>query len=147
MGQACYTLRQSYALHAGMPCQQHYWVTPEVCAACSLPCLCHCRCCAADSGRTRFKQLVEWCGKDFDGLIVFDESKLCPLSSALELKLQSNGLVVCAPMAGSMPSRIGWHSCVAGGWGGGRSAELLQLSIWELNRCQLPPPSWSRPQG
>lgn len=28
-----------------------------------------------DRGLTRFKQLVEWCGKDFDGLIVFDESE------------------------------------------------------------------------
>lgn len=31
--------------------------------------------CVADSGRSRFKQLVEWCGKDFDGLIIFDESE------------------------------------------------------------------------
>lgn len=30
---------------------------------------------SSDRGVTRFKQLVEWCeGKDFDGLIVFDES-------------------------------------------------------------------------
>ena len=26
-------------------------------------------------GRSRLKQLEEWCGKDFDGLIVFDESE------------------------------------------------------------------------
>lgn len=25
------------------------------------------------NGRSRLKQLVQWCGKDYDGLIVFDE--------------------------------------------------------------------------
>lgn len=30
----------------------------------------------ADRGHTRFRQLVDWCGKDFDGLIIFDESEL-----------------------------------------------------------------------
>lgn len=30
---------------------------------------------ATDTGRTRFRQLLEWCGPDFDGLLVFDESE------------------------------------------------------------------------
>lgn len=29
---------------------------------------------SADNGRSRIKQLIEWCGPDFDGLIVFDEA-------------------------------------------------------------------------
>lgn len=29
---------------------------------------------ASDRGLSRYKQLVDWCGPDFDGLIVFDES-------------------------------------------------------------------------
>lgn len=35
----------------------------------------HCSARCTDRGHTRFKQLVDWCGKDFDGLIVFDESE------------------------------------------------------------------------
>ena len=45
------------------------------------------RCCpshvpVADRGQTRFKQLVDWCGQDFDGLIIFDESELLARLSA-----------------------------------------------------------------
>jgi hypothetical protein len=27
---------------------------------------------AADTGASRIQQLVDWCGRDFDGLVVFD---------------------------------------------------------------------------
>jgi hypothetical protein len=30
---------------------------------------------SSDRGISRFKQLVDWCGKGFDGLIIFDESE------------------------------------------------------------------------
>ncbi|XP_052798983.1 protein strawberry notch homolog 1-like isoform X2 [Mya arenaria] len=40
--------------------------------------------------RTRFKQLIKWCGKDFDGVIVFDEchkaKNLCPVGSSKPTK-------------------------------------------------------------
>ncbi|XP_048257118.1 protein strawberry notch homolog 1-like [Haliotis rufescens] len=40
--------------------------------------------------RTRLKQLLKWCGKDFDGLIVFDEchraKNLCPVGSSKPTK-------------------------------------------------------------
>ena len=28
---------------------------------------------SSDRGRTRMQQLVQWCGPEFDGLIIFDE--------------------------------------------------------------------------
>lgn len=28
---------------------------------------------SSDKGRSRLQQLVQWCGPDFDGLLVFDE--------------------------------------------------------------------------
>lgn len=28
---------------------------------------------SSEKGRSRLQQLVQWCGQDFDGLIVFDE--------------------------------------------------------------------------
>ena len=32
---------------------------------------------AADSGASRLQQLVDWCGDNFDGLVVFDGAR-CP---------------------------------------------------------------------
>ncbi|KAL3856506.1 hypothetical protein ACJMK2_011256 [Sinanodonta woodiana] len=40
--------------------------------------------------KTRFKQILKWCGKDFDGVIVFDEchkaKNLCPVGSSKPTK-------------------------------------------------------------
>lgn len=47
---------------------------------------------SSDRGMSRFKQLVEWCGPEFDGLIIFDESH------------KAKNLV---PEAGSRPTQIG----------------------------------------
>lgn len=47
---------------------------------------------AADSGHTRLEQLVAWCGEDFEGLVVFDESH------------KAKNLV---PDSGSKPSKVG----------------------------------------
>ena len=33
---------------------------------------------SSEKGRSRLQQLVQWCGPDFDGLLVFDEV-LCTL--------------------------------------------------------------------
>ncbi len=45
-----------------------------------------------DKFRTRIEQLLDWCGKDFDGVIVFDEAK--NLFSNSSSKLTKTGLTV-----------------------------------------------------
>ena len=47
---------------------------------------------ASDTGASRIQQLVDWCGPDFDGLIVFDGAvPLTPtLSSPLDVDLKSS---------------------------------------------------------
>lgn len=32
---------------------------------------------SSERGRSRLQQLLQWCGSDFDGLVVFDEVKTC----------------------------------------------------------------------
>lgn len=48
-------------------------------------------------GHSRLKQLVEWCGKDFDGLIVFDESECKNEEQGAAPCRASAGLVQCLP--------------------------------------------------
>lgn len=66
---------------------------------------------SSTGGATRLDQLVEWCGKDFDGLIVFDEShkaknlvpekgrkptKVGQAVLALQLRLPKARIVYCS---------------------------------------------------
>ncbi|KAF3519151.1 hypothetical protein DY000_02064315 [Brassica cretica] len=54
---------------------------------------------SSEKGRSRLQQLVQWCGPDFDGLLIFDEcaSMPCVCHKAKNL----------VPEAGSQPTRIG----------------------------------------
>lgn len=76
-------LRKKLAGPACVPSPVHCHVAWAKCppGRHSIATVCHCPVCAADSGRSRFKQLLEWCGQDFDGLVIFDESEL-PASPA-----------------------------------------------------------------
>ena len=47
---------------------------------------------SSDAGLTRLDQLAAWCGEDFDGLVVFDESH------------KAKNLV---PDSGAKPSKVG----------------------------------------
>ncbi|XP_028174091.1 protein strawberry notch-like [Ostrinia furnacalis] len=83
--------------------------------------------------RTRLKQLLQWCGEDFDGLIVFDEchkaKNLCPVGSgkatktgltALELQTRLPGArVVYASATGASEPRNMAYMVRLGIWGEG----------------------------
>ena len=88
---------------------------------------------SSDRGKSRFKQLVEWCGADFDGLIVFDEShkakNLVPeaggRSTQVGLKVQdiqkdlpSARIVYCSATGASEPRNMGYMVRL-GLWGEG----------------------------
>ncbi|XP_037292604.1 protein strawberry notch isoform X3 [Manduca sexta] len=83
--------------------------------------------------RTRLKQLLQWCGEDFDGCIVFDEchkaKNLCPVGSgkatktgltALELQTRLPGArVVYASATGASEPRNMAYMVRLGIWGDG----------------------------
>ncbi|XP_050667303.1 protein strawberry notch isoform X2 [Leptidea sinapis] len=83
--------------------------------------------------RTRLKQLLQWCGEDFDGLIVFDEchkaKNLCPVGSgkatktgltALELQTKlPRARVVYASATGASEPRNMAYMVRLGIWGDG----------------------------
>ncbi|BAF23186.2 Os08g0223700 [Oryza sativa Japonica Group] len=52
---------------------------------------------SSEKGRSRLQQLIEWCGSEFDGLLVFDEVKKTLCHKAKNL----------IPEAGSQPTRTG----------------------------------------
>ncbi|EFN59033.1 hypothetical protein CHLNCDRAFT_137726 [Chlorella variabilis] len=91
---------------------------------------------SSDRGHTRFKQLIEWCGKDFDGLIVFDEShkakNLVPEAGLratqvglkvreLQLQLPMARVVYCSATGASEPRNMGYMVRL-GLWGEGNPA-------------------------
>lgn len=88
---------------------------------------------SSDRGLSRFKQLVEWCGPDFDGLIVFDEShkakNLVPeaggRSTQVGMKVQEiqsalpgARIVYCSATGASEPRNMGYMVRL-GLWGEG----------------------------
>lgn len=54
----------------------------------------------ADRGHTRFRQLVDWCGQDFDGLIIFDESELAMGNLNLQPASQPHTIQAVAKLHG-----------------------------------------------
>lgn len=88
---------------------------------------------ASDRGLSRYKQLVDWCGPDFDGLIVFDEShkakNLVPeaggRATQVGLKVQEiqnvlpgARIVYCSATGASEPRNMGYMVRL-GLWGEG----------------------------
>jgi hypothetical protein len=88
---------------------------------------------ASDRGLSRFKQLVDWCGPDFDGLVVFDEShkakNLVPeaggRATQVGLKVQeiqnvlpNSRVVYCSATGASEPRNMGYMVRL-GLWGEG----------------------------
>ncbi|KAL1110543.1 hypothetical protein AAG570_008071 [Ranatra chinensis] len=83
--------------------------------------------------KTRLKQLVQWCGDDFDGLIVFDEchraKNLCPVGSSkptktgltvldLQNKLPKSRVVYASATGASEPRNMAYMTRL-GMWGEG----------------------------
>ncbi|XP_061162410.1 protein strawberry notch homolog 1-like [Saccostrea echinata] len=83
--------------------------------------------------KTRFKQLLKWCGKDFDGVIVFDEchkaKNLCPVGSSkptktgqtvleLQNRLPNARIVYASATGASEPKNMAYMTRL-GLWGPG----------------------------
>jgi hypothetical protein len=88
---------------------------------------------SSEKGRSRLQQLVQWCGPEFDGLIVFDEchkaKNLVPEGggqstrtgeAVLELqnKLPDARVVYCSATGASEPRNMGYMTRL-GLWGAG----------------------------
>lgn len=86
-------------------------------------------------GRSRYRQLVEWCGKDFDGLIIFDESHKAKNLVAegstkstqvglrvqeLQMALPSGRVVYCSATGASEPRNMAYMVRL-GLWGEGNA--------------------------
>ncbi|XP_077995470.1 protein strawberry notch homolog 1-like [Glandiceps talaboti] len=83
--------------------------------------------------RTRLKQLLQWCGEDFDGVIVFDEchkaKNLCPVGSSkptktgrtvleLQKRLPKARVVYCSATGATEPRNMAYMTRL-GIWGKG----------------------------
>ena len=92
---------------------------------------------SSDRGLSRYKQLVDWCGKEFDGLIVFDEShkakNLVPEAGGratqvgikvqeIQNALPNARIVYCSATGASEPRNMGYMLRL-GLWGGGTTED------------------------
>eukprot|EP00887_Chlorella_sp_A99_P005244 scaffold1.g5244.t1 len=81
---------------------------------------------SSDGGRSRLKQLLEWCGSGFDGLIIFDESHKAKNLVGLRVrdlqeKLPGARVVYCSATGASEPRNMGYMVRL-GLWGEGHPA-------------------------
>uniref|UniRef100_A0A0A9Y5M8 Protein strawberry notch n=2 Tax=Lygus hesperus TaxID=30085 RepID=A0A0A9Y5M8_LYGHE len=80
--------------------------------------------------KSRLKQLVQWCGDDFDGLIVFDEchraKNLCPVGSSKPTK---TGLTVLE-IQNKLPSARVVYASATGASEPRNMAYMTRLGIW-----------------
>ncbi|KAF3325766.1 protein strawberry notch 1 [Carex littledalei] len=95
---------------------------------------------SSERGRSRLQQLVQWCGPQFDGLVVFDEchkaKNLIPESGSqptrtgsavleLQEKLPEARVVYCSATGASEPRNMAYMVRL-GLWGAGSSFEKFQ---------------------
>ncbi|XP_014663996.1 PREDICTED: protein strawberry notch homolog 1-like [Priapulus caudatus] len=80
--------------------------------------------------RTRFKQLLHWCGDDFDGVIVFDEchkaKNLCPVGSSKPTK---TGLTVL-DLQNRLPKARIVYASATGASEPKNMAYMTRLGLW-----------------
>ncbi|KAL4646616.1 hypothetical protein GN956_G10106 [Arapaima gigas] len=80
--------------------------------------------------KTRFKQLLHWCGSDFDGVIVFDEchkaKNVCPIGSSKPTK---TGLAVLE-LQNSLPKARVVYASATGASEPRNMAYMNRLGIW-----------------
>lgn len=80
--------------------------------------------------KTRLKQLLQWCGDDFDGLIVFDEchraKNLCPVGSSKPTK---TGLTVLE-LQNKLPKSRVVYASATGASEPRNMAYMIRLGIW-----------------
>ncbi|KAJ3693490.1 hypothetical protein LUZ60_008970 [Juncus effusus] len=103
---------------------------------------------SSDRGRSRLQQLVQWCGTDFDGLVVFDEchkaKNLVAESGSqptrtgyavLELqdKMPDSRVVYCSATGASEPRNMAYMVRL-GLWGAGSSFEVFKEFLGALEK-------------
>ncbi|KAJ0173330.1 hypothetical protein K1T71_011506 [Dendrolimus kikuchii] len=80
--------------------------------------------------RTRLKQLLQWCGEDFDGVIVFDEchkaKNLCPVGSG---KATKTGLTALE-LQNKLPKARVVYASATGASEPRNMAYMVRLGIW-----------------
>ncbi|KAH9640371.1 hypothetical protein HF086_003057 [Spodoptera exigua] len=80
--------------------------------------------------RTRLKQLLQWCGDDFDGVIVFDEchkaKNLCPVGSG---KATKTGLTALE-LQNKLPKARVVYASATGASEPRNMAYMVRLGIW-----------------
>ncbi|OMO77799.1 hypothetical protein COLO4_25000 [Corchorus olitorius] len=64
---------------------------------------------SSEKGRSRLQQLVQWCGSDFDGLVIFDEARL-----------PDARVVYCSATGASEPRNMGY---------------MVRLGLWGAGTC------------
>ncbi|KAJ0768766.1 putative chromatin regulator PHD family [Helianthus annuus] len=103
---------------------------------------------SSEKGRSRLQQLVQWCGLDYDGLIVFDEchkaKNLVPEAGGqptrtgeavleLQAKLPEARVVYCSATGASEPRNLGYMVRL-GLWGAGTSFEGFRDFLGALDK-------------
>eukprot|EP01018_Ginkgo_biloba_P030724 Gb_10955 [translate_table: standard] len=95
---------------------------------------------SSEKGRSRLQQLVQWCGPEYDGLIVFDEchkaKNLVPEAGGqatrtgeavldIQVRLPEARVVYCSATGASEPRNMGYMARL-GLWGAGTSFPNFQ---------------------
>ncbi|KAF2918628.1 protein FORGETTER 1 isoform X4 [Oryza sativa Japonica Group] len=103
---------------------------------------------SSEKGRSRLQQLIEWCGSEFDGLLVFDEchkaKNLIPEAGSqptrtgkavLEIQemLPEARVVYCSATGASEPRNLGYMVRL-GLWGDGTSFQNFQKFLGALEK-------------
>lgn len=85
---------------------------------------------ASGKYKTRLKQLIDWCGEDFDGCIIFDEchraKNLCPVGSSKPTK---TGLTVL-DIQNQLPKARVVYASATGASEPRNMAYMIRLGIW-----------------
>ncbi|XP_024977449.1 protein FORGETTER 1 isoform X2 [Cynara cardunculus var. scolymus] len=103
---------------------------------------------SSEKGRSRLQQLVQWCGLDYDGLIVFDEchkaKNLVPEAGGqptrtgeavleIQARLPEARVVYCSATGASEPRNLGYMVRL-GLWGAGTSFEDFREFLGALDK-------------
>ncbi|KAK9077668.1 hypothetical protein SSX86_006005 [Deinandra increscens subsp. villosa] len=103
---------------------------------------------SSEKGRSRLQQLVQWCGLEYDGLIVFDEchkaKNLVPEAGGqptrtgeavleLQARLPEARVVYCSATGASEPRNLGYMVRL-GLWGAGTSFEGFREFLGALDK-------------
>ncbi|KAH9315300.1 hypothetical protein KI387_023927, partial [Taxus chinensis] len=103
---------------------------------------------SSERGRSRLQQLVQWCGTEYDGLLVFDEchkaKNLVPETGGqatrtgeavleIQLRLREARVVYCSATGASEPRNMGYMVRL-GLWGRGTSFPEFQYFLGALEK-------------